>query len=145
VGFLFVPPGQQYPGIPALPQRWWANLPLTSGRCYSAIPWDSLIQSIFGFDGGTVFLLLAWGAGLSLFTGLSWIGLGGKDRRKWTGKALFGLGIEQMADPPGPNGRGMEAVSEREEVIREERKRTRKEPVRIEPAPAVIEKIRAGG
>jgi S-DNA-T family DNA segregation ATPase FtsK/SpoIIIE len=49
------------------------NLPLTAGGAFG----DSLsrmVQGAFGFDGGTVILLLAWGAGISLFTGLSWIG-----------------------------------------------------------------------
>ncbi len=112
------------------------HLPLTAGGAIG----DSLgrlIQSIFGFDGGTVFLLLAWGAGLSLFTGLSWIALAERVG-KWT-ESLFGLGIEKWQTRRDRMA-GMEAVSEREEVIREERKRTRKEPVRIEPAPAVIEK-----
>ena len=97
-----------------------------------------LIQGAFGFEGGTVLLLLAWGAGLSLFTGLSWIALaetvGGwletsciLAADKWQARR------DRMA--------GAEAVSEREATVRQERKRLRKEPpVRIEAPPMAIEK-----
>jgi S-DNA-T family DNA segregation ATPase FtsK/SpoIIIE len=98
-------------------------------------------EHAFGFDGGTVFLLLAWGAGLSLFTGLSWIGLGGTDRRKCDWKALFGLGIEQMADPPGPNGRAWKrSANGRKSSARSASAPARRPRCASNPPLAVIEK-----
>ncbi len=97
-----------------------------------------LTQTVFGFDGGTVLLLLAWGAGMSLFIGVSWIVLAEK----------LGMGIETgCARAWGAwqawrdRRAGQEAVSEREEVVSKERKRMVKEPpVRIEAPTRTIEK-----
>jgi S-DNA-T family DNA segregation ATPase FtsK/SpoIIIE len=114
-----------------------ATLPLTPGGAFG----DSLsrmVQGTFGFDGGTVILLLAWGAGISLFTGISWIGMAEK-----TGavlETLFALALSKW-QARRDRMAGEEAVNEREEVVRQERKRIRKEaPVRIEQAPTAIEK-----
>ena len=97
-----------------------------------------LMQGAFGFDGGTVMLMLAWGAGLSLFTGLSWIALA-ETVGGWV-ETLFTLGLNKWQARRDRQA-GVEAVSEREEVVRQERKRLRKEaPVRIEAPPAAIEK-----
>ena len=97
-----------------------------------------LVQTLFGFDGGTVLLLLAWGAGISLFIGVSWIVLAEK----------VGAGIEagftrawHAWQARRDRRVGQEALNEREEVVRKERKRMVKEaPVRIEAPPAAIEK-----
>ena len=113
-----------------------AHLPLTAGGAIG----DSLarlLQGAFGFDGATVLLLLAWGAGTSLFTGLSWIGLAEKIGAGI--ERLFSFGINNWQARRDRKA-GAEAVSEREEVIRQERKRSRKEPVRIEQIPVPIEK-----
>ena len=114
-----------------------ATLPLTAGGAFG----DSLsrvIQAVFGFDGGTVILLLAWGAGVSLFTGLSWIGVA--ERAGTLLEALLALGVNKW-QARRDRMAGEEAVSEREEVLRQERKRIRMEtPVHIEQAPVVIEK-----
>ncbi len=62
------------------------RLPLTPGGVIG----DALAQVLhrgLGFDGGTVFLLLTWGVGLSLFTGLSWLGLAER----------IGLALERLA------------------------------------------------
>ncbi|MBK9326439.1 MAG: DNA translocase FtsK 4TM domain-containing protein [Hydrogenophilales bacterium] len=113
------------------------NLPLTSGGAFG----DSLsrmVQGVFGFDGGTVILLLAWGAGISLFTGLSWIGTA--ERTGAALEALFALALSKW-QARRDRAAGAEATSEREEVVRQERKRIRKEaPVRIEAPPLAIEK-----
>ena len=112
------------------------NLPLTAGGALGDT-FSNLIQSSLGFDGGTVMLLIAWSAGLSLFTRLSWISLAEKVGAGV--ESLLGLGLSKWQASRDRKA-GLEAVTEREEVIREERKRIRKEPVRIEPAPVVIEK-----
>lgn len=113
------------------------SLPLTSGGAFG----DSLsrmVQGVFGFDGGTVILLLAWGAGISLFTGLSWIGTA--ERTGAALEALFALALSKW-QARRDRAAGAEATSEREEVVRQERKRIRKEaPVRIEAPPLAIEK-----
>lgn len=50
------------------------HLPLTPGGALGDAL-GRLTQAALGFDGGTVLLLLIWGVGLSLFTGLSWLAL----------------------------------------------------------------------
>jgi S-DNA-T family DNA segregation ATPase FtsK/SpoIIIE len=113
------------------------QLPLTAGGALG----DSLaqlIQGIFGFDGGTVLLLLLWGAGFSLFTGMSWVELAEK----------VGTGLETAFkflyttwQEKRDRKAGLEATTEREELVRQERKRIRKEPpIRIEAPVAIIEK-----
>jgi DNA segregation ATPase FtsK/SpoIIIE, S-DNA-T family len=113
------------------------TLPLTAGGALGD-SLSQLLQGVFGFDGGTVLLLLAWGAGLSLFTGLSWLELAEK----------VGAGLEKSIrflldtwQAKRDRQAGLEATTEREEIVRQERKRIRKEPpVRIEAPLAVIEK-----
>ncbi len=113
------------------------QLPLTTGGALG----DSLshlVQGVFGFDGGTVLLLLTWGAGFSLFTGISWLELAEK---VGTGlEALFKIVINTWQAKRDRRA-GLEATSERDESVRQERKRMRKEPpIRIEAPVAVIEK-----
>jgi S-DNA-T family DNA segregation ATPase FtsK/SpoIIIE len=113
------------------------QLPLTTGGMLGD-DLSRLVQGVFGFDGGTVLLLLAWGAGLSLFTGLSWVELAEK----------VGAGLESSIkllwdkwQASRDRKVGLEATTEREESVRQERKRVRKEPpVRIEAPVVVIEK-----
>ena len=114
-----------------------ATLPLGAGGALGAAL-SGFMQRIFGFDGGTVILLLAWGAGLSLFTGLSWL-MFSEQVGTWLEKVTTATlnAWHAYRDRKA----GQEALSEREEVVREERKRMRKEtPVKIEPPPMVIEK-----
>jgi S-DNA-T family DNA segregation ATPase FtsK/SpoIIIE len=113
------------------------QLPLTTGGALG----DSLshlVQNTFGFDGGTVLLLLAWGAGVSLFTGMSWVQLAEK---VGTGlEALFKFSWEKW-QASRDRKVGLEATTEREETVRQERKRVRKDPpIRIEAPIVVIEK-----
>ena len=113
-----------------------ATLPLSAGGALGEAL-SGLIQRVFGFDGGTVILLLAWGAGLSLFTGLSWLSFS-----EQIGAWLENLIASAMNAWHAYWDRkaGQEALSEREEVVREERKRRKEAPVKIAPAPVVIEK-----
>ncbi len=97
-----------------------------------------LVQTIFGFDGGSVLLLLAWGAGLSLFTGLSWINLA---ERLGTGIEAGLLRSWEAAQAWRDRRAGQAAFNEREEVVKKERKRIVKEPpVHIEAPPPLIVK-----
>jgi len=113
------------------------QLPLTTGGALG----DSLshlVQGVFGFDGGTVLLLLTWGAGFSLFTGLSWLELAEKVGAGL--EALFKFLVDTWQAKRDRKA-GLEATSERDESVRQERKRMRKEPpIRIEAPVAVIEK-----
>jgi S-DNA-T family DNA segregation ATPase FtsK/SpoIIIE len=113
------------------------QLPLTTGGALG----DSLshlVQAVFGFDGGTVLLLLAWGAGFSLFTGLSWVELAEK----------VGAGLETVFKLTWEKWQarrdrkvGLEATSERDESVRQERKRIRKDPpIHIQAPVVLIEK-----
>ncbi len=113
------------------------QLPLTTGGALG----DSLahlVQGVFGFDGGTVLLLLAWGAGISLFTGMSWLELAEK---VGTGlETVFKLSLDKW-QARRDRKVGLEATTERDESVRQERKRIRKEPpVRIEAPVVIIEK-----
>ena len=113
------------------------QLPLTTGGALG----DSLshlVQGVFGFDGGTVLLLLTWGAGFSLFTGISWLALAEKVGAGL--EALFKFLVDTWQAKRDRKA-GLEATSERDESVRQERKRMRKEPpIRIEAPVAVIEK-----
>jgi len=113
------------------------QLPLTTGGALG----DSLshlVQGIFGFDGGTVLVLLAWGSGVSLFSGISWVELAEKVGAGL--ETLFKLLLDKWQARRDRKA-GLEATTEREETVRQERKRVRKEPpVRIEAPVVVIEK-----
>jgi DNA segregation ATPase FtsK/SpoIIIE, S-DNA-T family len=113
------------------------QLPLTTGGALG----DSLshlVQGVFGFDGGTVLLLLTWGAGFSLFTGISWLELAEKVGAGL--EAVFKFMVETWQAKRDRKA-GLEATSERDESVRKERKRIRKEPpIRIEAPVAIIEK-----
>jgi DNA segregation ATPase FtsK/SpoIIIE, S-DNA-T family len=113
------------------------QLPLTTGGALG----DSisqLVRAVFGFDGGTVLLLLAWGAGVSLFTGLSWLELAEKVGAGL--EALFKLTWDKW-QARRDRKVGMEATSERDETVRQERKRIRKEPpIHIQAPVVLIEK-----
>ncbi len=117
-----------------------AQLPLRAGGALGDAL-ARLMQTVFGFDGGTVLLLLAWGAGASLFTGVSWIVLAEK-----LGTALEAGFTHAVNAWQAWRDRqaGAAALNEREEVVRKERKRMVKEaPVRIEAAaPAIVKSQR---
>jgi len=113
------------------------TLPLSPGGALGDLLARAM-QATFGFDGGTVLLLLAWGTGLSLFTGYSWLTLAEQigtllERLPALLVNLWGTYHDRKA--------GQEASSERAEVVKEERKRIEKDPpVKIEAKPIVIEK-----
>lgn len=117
------------------------RLPLTAGGALGD-GLAGLMHQGLGFDGGTVLLLLTWGVGLSLFTGLSWIGLSER----------IGLGLERLfALVTGAwHARqdrlaGQKALQMRDEVVQKEQARFKQAaPLRIEaPAIEVVRSDRA--
>ena len=117
------------------------HLPLTAGGALG----DGLARLLhkgLGFDGGTVLLILTWGVGLSLFTGLSWIGLSER----------IGLGLERLITLVAGAWHahqdrlaGQKALQIREEVVQKEQARLKQSgPLRIEtPTTEVIRSDRA--
>jgi S-DNA-T family DNA segregation ATPase FtsK/SpoIIIE len=99
-----------------------------------------LFAQVFGFTGGTLILLALFAAGLSLFTGLSWLRLierfGGLLERAWSGSMdLYQRWQDRRI--------GREVAEKREAVVEVERKRIEEihiEPIRIEPSEVVIPK-----
>ncbi len=98
----------------------------------------NLLHHTLGFDGATIFLLLAWGIGFSLFSSLSWI-----DTAERIG-GLLETGFRRALDAwhaYRDRKAGLSATSEREEIVNRERKRMKKDaPVRIEVPKPVIQK-----
>jgi S-DNA-T family DNA segregation ATPase FtsK/SpoIIIE len=101
-----------------------------------------LARGIVGFEGATVLLLLLWGIGLSLFTGLSWIGLTEK-----VGGWLERIYLTNLEKWQAYRDRkaGESAIVEREAAVKKERQRIEKvTPLRIEaPAPEIAKSERA--
>jgi len=109
------------------------SLPLEPGGALG-MALSGLVYKGLGFDGGTVFLLLLWGVGLSLFTGLSWIALA---ERVGAGLEWSMATLVARYDVWRDRRAGEEARQEREQVVEQERIRIESEPpIRIEP-PAV--------
>jgi len=105
-------------------------LPLGHGGVLGIAVAD-LGQSTLGFDGSTVALLLVWGIGFSLFTGLSWIAIA-----EWLGGVLETAGPTALNYWQARQDRqaGLQARSIRGDSLDKERKRREKEPaIRIEP------------
>ncbi|MBI3141043.1 MAG: DNA translocase FtsK 4TM domain-containing protein [Rhodocyclales bacterium] len=99
-----------------------------------------LFSQFFGFTGGTLILLALFAAGLSLFTGLSWLGLierfGAALERAWFGSIALYQGWQDRRI-------GREVAQQREAVVEVERKRIEEihiEPIRIEVPDIVIAK-----
>ena len=114
-----------------------ATLPLAPGGIFGAVVGGALSASL-GFNGGTLILLILFAAGLSLFTGVSWLTvierLGG-----WLENAYFF--IVRKCQEHADRRAGEQAVMEREEVVEEGRRRLEiHEPIRIEPPATEIPK-----
>jgi len=99
-----------------------------------------LFAQFFGFTGGTLLLIALFAAGLSIFTGMSWLKfierLGALLEGLWSG----GIGLYQRWQD---RRIGREVAQQREAVVEVERKRIEEfhvEPIRIEPAEVAIPK-----
>jgi S-DNA-T family DNA segregation ATPase FtsK/SpoIIIE len=114
-----------------------APLPYAPGGILGAVIGGALTQTI-GFTGATLALLLAFAAGLSLFTGVSWLAVAERVGG-WT-EALY-LYLARAIEERRDRRAGAEAASRREEVVEESKKRLElHEPVRIEPPAPEIPK-----
>jgi S-DNA-T family DNA segregation ATPase FtsK/SpoIIIE len=99
-----------------------------------------LFARFFGYNGGTLILLALFAAGLSLFTGLSWLKfierVGGWVEGAWLGAINLYQGWQDRRI-------GREVASRREAVVEVERKRIEEsppQPIRIEPAEVKVPK-----
>ncbi len=114
-----------------------ADLPLAPGGMIGSIA-GGAASKMLGFTGGTLVLLLVFAAGLSLFTGVSWLTIIEK----------IGAGIEAAFNSVVTRWQerqdrrvGEQAVIEREVVVEETRRKFEiHEPVRIEPPRVEIPK-----
>ena len=113
-----------------------AALPLAPGGLVG-MELGQLVQRYFGFVGGTLLLLAALACGLSLFTGLSWLGLVERIGL-WLEQAVQGV---QQAWAGWQDRRvGVEVAQKREAVVETRRRKVDKTPpapLRIEPAAVV--------
>jgi S-DNA-T family DNA segregation ATPase FtsK/SpoIIIE len=92
----------------------------------------------FGFTGSTLILLILWGVGLALLTGLSWVVI--IEKLGSAIEASYGSLLERWQTRQDRKV-GEHAAEKREEMVEVERKRFEEhDPVRIEPPRIVITK-----
>ena len=114
-----------------------AVLPHAPGGILGAVTGQSLAQ-LLGFTGGTLILLIVFAAGLSLFTGVSW--LTAIERLGAWSEALYLLAVKKLQERQDRRA-GEQAAIRREEVVVESKKKLEvHEPVRIEPPAPEIPK-----
>jgi DNA segregation ATPase FtsK/SpoIIIE, S-DNA-T family len=112
-----------------------AALPQAPGGILGAVVGGSLAQAL-GFNGATLILLLLFAAGLSLFTGVSWLTV---LERLGAGAEAAYLFLSQKWQEREDRRAGEQAVIKREEIVGESKKKLEvHEPIRIEPAAAEI-------
>ncbi len=105
-------------------------LPLAPGGMIGAMA-GGMASKLLGFTGGTLVLLLVFAAGLSLFTGVSWLTVIEK-LGTWL-ETAFNAVVTRWQERQDRRA-GEQAVIEREEVVEETRRKFEiHEPVRIEP------------
>src|SRR5688500_4680738 len=92
-----------------------AALPLAPGGVMGAVLGQGVAQA-FGFTGGTLILLLAFAAGLSLFTGVSWLTVIER-LGDWAERSL-GFVLGKWTERQDRRA-GEQAVIERDEVVDE--------------------------
>jgi S-DNA-T family DNA segregation ATPase FtsK/SpoIIIE len=114
-----------------------AALPQTPGGVLGAIIGGSLAQAL-GYTGATLILLVLLAAGLSLFSGVSWLTViervGG-----WV-ETAYALLLRKWQEREDRRA-GEQATIEREEVVEVSKKKLEiHEPIRIEPPAAAIPK-----
>jgi S-DNA-T family DNA segregation ATPase FtsK/SpoIIIE len=109
-----------------------ASLPLAPGGMLGSVIGNGVTQGL-GFSGGTVILLLAFAAGVSLFTGISWLTI--IERVGDWSERTFGFVFAKWQERQDRRA-GEQATIERDEIVEESKKKlVIHEPVRIEPAP----------
>jgi len=114
-----------------------AVLPLAPGGMMGAVLGNAVSQA-FGFTGGTLILLLVFAAGLSLFSGVSWL-IVLERVGAWTERSV-GFVLGKWGERQDRRA-GEQALIERDEVVEVSKKKlVIHEPVRIEPPRAEIPK-----
>ncbi|MCW5603881.1 MAG: DNA translocase FtsK 4TM domain-containing protein [Burkholderiales bacterium] len=97
-----------------------------------------VLSNTLGFTGGTLILLVVFAAGLSLFTGVSWLTV-----IEWLGawsEAVYLFVVQKWRERQDRRA-GEQAAIEREEVVEVSKKKLEiHPPVRIEPPPLEIPK-----
>jgi S-DNA-T family DNA segregation ATPase FtsK/SpoIIIE len=107
-----------------------AILPLAPGGVIGAMA-GGVASKLLGFTGATLVLFLVFAAGLSLFTGVSWLIVIEK-LGTWI-ETAFNAVVQRWQERQDRRA-GEQAVIEREEVVEETRRKFEiHEPVRIEP------------
>jgi S-DNA-T family DNA segregation ATPase FtsK/SpoIIIE len=114
-----------------------AALPHAPGGILGDVVGNSMAQAL-GFTGATLILLAAFAAGLSLFTGISWLAL--IERLGTWSEAAYDF-LSRKIQEREDRRVGQQAVVRREEVVVESKKKLEvREPVRIEPQALEIPK-----
>jgi len=112
-------------------------LPQAPGGMLGAIVGGSLAQAL-GFTGATLILLMLFAAGLSLFTGVSWLTV--IERVGGWAETAYALLVRKWQERQDRRA-GEQAVIKREEVVEVSKKKLDDhEPIRIEPAAVEIPK-----
>jgi DNA segregation ATPase FtsK/SpoIIIE, S-DNA-T family len=110
-----------------------AVLPLAPGGILGAVIGQTMAQAL-GYTGATLILLMIFAAGLSLFTGVSWLTV---IERLGTWSETAYLRVLQKLQERQDRRAGEQALIRREEIVEESKKKLDvHEPIRIEP-PAV--------
>jgi S-DNA-T family DNA segregation ATPase FtsK/SpoIIIE len=114
-----------------------AQLPQSPGGVLGELVSGLMIRG-FGFTGSTLILLILWGVGLALLTGVSWVVI----IEKLGGAIEFAyVSISERWQTRQDRKAGEQAAEQREEIVEVERKRFEEhEPIRIEPPKVVIPK-----
>ena len=96
------------------------------------------LASVAGFTGATLLLLLLFAAGLTLFTGISWLAV--IERLGDWSERLYSYAVAKLQERADRKA-GAEATVAREDAVEDNRKKIDShEPVRIEPPPIEIPK-----
>ena len=114
-----------------------ADLPGAPGGALGAVV-GSGMAGIAGFTGATLLLLLLLAAGLSLFTGVSWLSV--IERLGGWAEQIYGYIVAKMQERADRKA-GMEATAARGDAVEDNKKKIEAhEPVRIEPVRIEIAK-----
>jgi S-DNA-T family DNA segregation ATPase FtsK/SpoIIIE len=114
-----------------------ATLPLAPGGVMGAVVGGGIAKA-FGFTGGTLILLIVFAAGLSLFTGVSWLFV--IERVGEWAQRGFALVASKWTERQDRHA-GEQAVIERDGIVEVTKKKlVIHEPVRIEPPRPEIQK-----
>ena len=114
-----------------------AQLPQSPGGMLGQLV-SGLMARGFGFTGSTLILMILWGVGLALLTGLSWVAI---IEKLGSAIEIAYVSMRERWQTRQDRKAGELAAVEREEIVEVERKRFEEhEPIRIEPPKTVIVK-----